>query len=752
MKIFYSIIVLCCLSNHLFALTKYWVGTTGSYSNGANWNTQSNGSGTSGTPINTDDVVIDRNATITIDGTYFPSSVWIINNATVTFTNSSATAFTYTIGGGTVLPAFKIESGSTLNINGTRAITIAIGSGSTANIFGVLDVTGSSSKMDYSFGGGITTVKTGGKIRYGGASSGGTGSTSTFFMEAGSVYEIYKDGGSFPTGTYNANSLLLNSGAAASPASFSMNSSTGSYGNYEFNSPGYTNSSTGINNNYTFNNITITDDGSGSWVFSTNSLTAYTLTINGNLTIAAGTNFEINKAASGSQATTVSVKGDIINNGTITETNGNTGSLLEIAGTSTSSFSTVTNGITNDISLKINKTAGTAVIALTDITLPASAFSRLTLTSGNIDMQTNNKLLFIQNPAFTALIGGTANSHIIGKLKRSSNQVGGYSFPVSNNATQLAKATITTSSTNATDWTVEFIPVNANAGNGFTPGVIEVVSNYVWNITRTGATPSNADFLTLFYGGLNTSQVLIPAQVKVVHWNGIKWDNLGGLDGGGSVDNTLGSTGGAAPGDPITTFSPFTLGGVIGVIPISIEYFRGTKNNNDHVLSWKVNCTGSTNVSLIVERSADGRNFNNIYAETVSALRCRQPFTHADINPMPGLNYYRLKMIDTDGKIYYSTTIGLLNKQTGFEILSLSPNPVSDNGMTVLNISSAQKELVQFFITDMNGKKVYTQNGISLIAGSNQLPLQLSDLSGGAYQLTVISENGKKASSSFVKE
>ncbi len=752
MKIFYSIIVLCCLSNHLFALTKYWVGTTGSYSNGANWNTQSNGSGTSGTPINTDDVVIDRNATITIDGTYFPSSVWIINNATVTFTNSSATAFTYTIGGGTVLPAFKIESGSTLNINGTRAITIAIGSGSTANIFGVLDVTGSSSKMDYSFGGGITTIKTGGKIRYGGASSGGTGSTSTFFMEAGSVYEIYKDGGSFPTGTYNANSLLLNSGAVASPASFSMSSSTGSYGNYEFNSPGYTNSSTGINNNYTFNNITITDDGSGSWVFSTNSLTAYTLTINGNLTIAAGTNFEINKAASGSQATTVSVKGDIVNNGTITENNGNTGSLLEIAGTTSSSFSTVTNGITNDISLKINKTAGTAVIALTDITLPASAFSRLTLTSGNIDMQTNNKLLFIQNPAFTALIGGTVNSHIIGKLKRSSTQVGGYGFPVSNNAAQLAKATITTSSTNATDWTVEFIPVNANAGSGFTPGVIEIVSNYIWNITRTGATPSNADFLTLFYGGLSTSQVLIPAQVKVVHWNGIKWDNLGGVDGGGSVDNTLGSTGGAAPGDPITTFSPFTLGGVIGVIPISIEYFRGAKNNKDHLLSWKVNCTGSANVRLIVERSADGRDFSQINAETVSALRCRQPFTHADINPIPGLNYYRLKMIDTDGKIYYSTTIGLLNKQTGFEILSLSPNPVNDNGMTVLNISTAQKELVQFFITDMNGKKVYTQNGISLIAGSNQLPLQLSDLSGGAYQLTVISENGKKASSSFVKE
>ena len=77
--------------------TIYWVGTTGNYSDGANWNTNQTGVA-SGAPTNTDDIVIDRNATITIDGTYFPSSLWIINNAVVNFTNP-ATSKTYTIGG-----------------------------------------------------------------------------------------------------------------------------------------------------------------------------------------------------------------------------------------------------------------------------------------------------------------------------------------------------------------------------------------------------------------------------------------------------------------------------------------------------------------------------------------------------------------------------------------------------------------------------------------------------------------------------
>jgi hypothetical protein len=111
----HKIFTLCFLSllisfNQASAGTIYWVGTTGNYSDGANWNTQSNGSGTSGAPVNTDDIVIDRNATITIDGTFSPSSVWIINNAVVNFTNSAA-SFTYTIGGSiTVSPAFKSKA------------------------------------------------------------------------------------------------------------------------------------------------------------------------------------------------------------------------------------------------------------------------------------------------------------------------------------------------------------------------------------------------------------------------------------------------------------------------------------------------------------------------------------------------------------------------------------------------------------------------------------------------------------------
>lgn len=749
-KYFLLLLVSIFLSNPGFSETKYWIGSTGTYSNGANWNTMSNGSGTSGAPINTDDIVIDRNATITIDGTYFPSSVWIINNAVVTFINNS-TSKTYTIGGGVVNPAFKIEPGSNLNIQGTGTINLAIASLNTAEIYGTLDFTGSSSKLDCSFGAGIARIKNGGKIRYGGSSSGTIGATTTFFMEAGSIYEVYRDGGAFPTGTYDPNSLLFNTGAVNSPAVFSMNSSTGSYGNYEFNSPSYTGSVTGINQNITLNNITISDDGSGKWIYSTTPATAYTLTLNGNVNTATGTTLVINNASSGSLATTLLVKGNISNNGLITSNTGNTGSVIEIGGNNNSTFSSAANGITNDISLRMNKSAGT-LTALTDINLPNSPNARLNLSNGNIDMLSNNKILFIQNPAANALVTGSAASHIIGKLKRSSNQAAGYNFPVSNDAAQWAKAIITTNNSNATDWTVEFIPSNANSNNGLTPGVIDVVTNYVWNISRSGASPADAGFLTLFYSGLTAPGILIPAQAKVVHWNGTTWDNLGGADGGGSLDNTFGSTGGAAPGDPITTFSPFAIGGVIGVIPISLEYFRGIKNNNGHALAWKAACSGTGNITFAIERSLDGSRFNTIETITASTIRCLQPFEITDNDPLPGLNYYRIKITDLDGKISYSNIVTLHNRKKDLEILSLSPNPLSVNGYAVLQISSAQKDLLKIMIHDMTGKKVLIRNNLQVIAGYNQIPISIPQFVSGSYQLTVIDAKGNKFTRRFVKE
>jgi hypothetical protein len=751
----HKIFTLCFLSllisfTQASAGTIYWVGTTGNYSDGANWNTQSNGSGTSGAPVNTDDIVIDRNATITIDGTFSPSSVWIINNAVVNFTNSAA-SFTYTIGGSiTVSPAFKIESGSTLNVQGTAAIVLQLAIGNTAEIYGTLDISGTSSRMTYAAGG-ITIVKNGGKIRYGGTSSNGAGTVTSLIMENGSVYEVYKNGGSFPTGNYFEGSLVLNTGAVANMCLFSMSSSVGSYGNYEFNSPGYTGTNSGFNQNITVHDFTLTDDGAaGKWVFSTSPATTYTFHVTGKLTQLSNTTIDINRAASGTQETVLRVDGDIFADGIITESNNNTGSIIEMGGISAANCYIAPTTLTNDVSFRVNKPAGVNIIS-DYLFIPNSANAKLILTSGNIDVLLNTKAVFVLNSDPAAIVGGTVNSHIIGKLNRVTNQTAAYAFPVSDNETQIATATITPDDVTLTSWEVTFIAPNPNAGNGLTPGQVEMVTPYYWDISRIFApVQANASNISFDYSGLTSSTVLIPAQLKILHWNGSSWTSLGGSTNSGTITNTLGSTGAAAPGDPVTTFSPFALGGILGTLPVTIEYFTGKKTSTANLLTWKVNCTNTPTVTMTVERSNDGRNYDQLHNITADEVRCRQAFNYTDINPGKGINYYRLRVTDADGKAAYSKIIGLTSETNGLSIVNIFPNPVEASSQVTLNLASAEKSNISIIVLDKTGRLMLKKQ-YALIAGSNQVTIPVEGLAKGSYVVNVVTEAGKTISTSMIK-
>ena len=180
-RIFSSVIILLLSFFASNAATRYWVGAVGgTYSSPTNWNTASNGTGTSGSPTSIDDIIIDRNATIFIDGSYTCNSLRITGLARIYFTNSSGTR-TLTIGGGAVSPAFRVDDGSELDVTGT-SIKLTIAFGSQAAIYGTIDFSGTNSYMEHPSGT-VTTVKSGAVIRYGGTSGNGVGSPTTFIME-----------------------------------------------------------------------------------------------------------------------------------------------------------------------------------------------------------------------------------------------------------------------------------------------------------------------------------------------------------------------------------------------------------------------------------------------------------------------------------------------------------------------------------------------------------------------------------------
>jgi hypothetical protein len=185
-------------------------------------------------------------------------------------------------------------------------------------------------------------------------------------------------------------------------------------------------------------------------------------------------------------------------------------------------------------------------------------------------------------------------------------------------------------------------------------------------------------------------------------------------------------------------------------LPIKVEYFRGAKQGSSHVLDWKVVPVNTANGTLTLERSSDGRSFSSIYSITASAVRMQQPFNYATSNLLKGTNYYRLKLTDDNGVVTYSGIVALLNSNKGFELVNITPNPVTE-GRFKLNITAAEQLKMEVVVTDMAGRIVSRQTN-NLISGFNAIEVNVNTLANGMYQVMGIIEGERTKTLKFVKE
>jgi len=185
-------------------------------------------------------------------------------------------------------------------------------------------------------------------------------------------------------------------------------------------------------------------------------------------------------------------------------------------------------------------------------------------------------------------------------------------------------------------------------------------------------------------------------------------------------------------------------------LPIVVNYLNGYKQANKHLLNWKVTCISTPRVTMELERSADSRNFVTINSITADAVRCGSPFDHTDASPLKGMNYYRLKMTDIDGRISYSSVVALLNAVKGFDIVNIAPNPVVSDNLN-LNVASAQAGKMEIMILDMQGRLVSRQS-LVLISGFNSLPVTVANLAAGTYSIYGIAGEHRSRTLRFVKQ
>ena len=373
----------------------------------------------------------------------------------------------------------------------------------------------------------------------------------------------------------------------------------------------------------------------------------------------------------------------------------------------------------------------------------------LTLTAGNLTTTAAN-LLTIGVSATTRGIIDRTGGMVVGPLAKWFGTVtGSTTFPLGNGVSyKPATINFTTAPTAGGIITGRFSGTAPVFGNASPLNEGALVVNYA---STQGSWFLDAGAVT---GGTYTATITGNGSTDVIDYTKtvlIKRPSAGGdwVLNGTHVTTTGSNTAPVLSRTAMSGFSEFAIGGELLVaLPINIEYFKGAKQPSANLLDWKVNST-SGSVTIVLERSADGRTFTGIHTETANAVRTLQPFSHTDAQPLQGVNYYRLKVTEASGKVTYSQIVLLLGNGRTFELTGLQPNPVLNKAM--LNITSATAEKMEIRITDVVGKTISTQY-ISVIAGTNKIPMNFIKLAAGTYQVTGKTTDGEIKTIRFVKQ
>ena len=169
------------------------------------------------------------------------------------------------------------------------------------------------------------------------------------------------------------------------------------------------------------------------------------------------------------------------------------------------------------------------------------------------------------------------------------------------------------------------------------------------------------------------------------------------------------------------------------ILPVEFLSFTAVKNQNGVLLSWKT-ATETNNDYFLVERSIDGIHFTAIGAPVKGAGTSQQvnAYKLLDINPSDGINYYRIRQVDYDGKFDFSD-VKVVNL-AGVAMVTVSPNP--SNGHFSVKIISESSSLFVVDIFNALGQIIYTKT-LSLTGGYAEQKVSLDHVAAGVYTLVV---------------
>ncbi|MNK34397.1 hypothetical protein D3C87_529030 [compost metagenome] len=178
------------------------------------------------------------------------------------------------------------------------------------------------------------------------------------------------------------------------------------------------------------------------------------------------------------------------------------------------------------------------------------------------------------------------------------------------------------------------------------------------------------------------------------------------------------------------------------VLSVQFDAFTAKAEARGAKLTWSTS-SEKQNSHFLIERSNNGIDFTTLQKVQGSGTTDETKFyTTYDLQPLNGINYYRLSQVDLDGKLTLLATKSV-NFNLSANSVSIFPNPTTD----LLKVNFAANYYTQLQIVSLDGKSLHQAN---LGAADTNYELNIQAYAKGTY-LVVLKGNKEQYSHKIIK-
>ncbi len=327
----------------------------------------------------------------------------------------------------------------------------------------------------------------------------------------------------------------------------------------------------------------------------------------------------------------------------------------------------------------------------------------LILTKGIIQTSLSTPIILEDQAKIS---GGSSAAYIDGPIIKKGRTNGApFTFPLGNNGI-YAPIEIEAVSNASTQYTAQFMGCPPPIGIFNTP-LTRVSEVGFWSLNRgDGAAVGN---ITLHWDDAVQNGITDVDSLTVAYHNTSSgWHSLGNSNpvvsgASGNISNDLGCP-------PPIGANLFTFGATsqeANPLPVELGIFKAYKDqdNSKVYLEWETLSEENTDY-FVVEKSYDGISFEMITnLDAAFSSTITQYYKAIDHNPQKGNNYYRIKLIDVDQRMSFSSLVNVFIKIND-DAPVVYPNPVKDH-LHIYSKDLKDNEEIFILISDLKGNSIY---------------------------------------------